>query len=139
VQVVLNPLRKYVSGRLASDDIAQDCLNIRSYIDTARKHGKNAMKILHDPCSASLGDRRHRRSPHHHQPKPRYSSPRVNGMNAYLSERTGRFRFLIRDRDSKFTAIFDGILAGNGTRVIKTPVRRRARWPRKPEAETSVA
>jgi hypothetical protein len=37
-----------ISGRLASNDITQDRLDIRSYIDTARKHGKNAMDVLHD-------------------------------------------------------------------------------------------
>jgi putative transposase len=40
-----------------------------------------------------------------------------------LGERAARFRFLICDRDSKFTAAFDQMLAGNGARVIKTPVR----------------
>ena len=36
-----------ISGRLTSDDITQDRLDIRSYIDTARKHGHNAMTVLH--------------------------------------------------------------------------------------------
>jgi len=38
-------------------------------------------------------------------------------------ERAGRFKFLIRDRDSKFTPVFDDVLAGNGVRIVKTPVR----------------
>jgi transposase len=37
-----------ISGRLASDDVTQDRLDIRSYIDTARKHGKNATDVLYE-------------------------------------------------------------------------------------------
>jgi putative transposase len=40
-----------------------------------------------------------------------------------LGERAAPFRYLIRDRDSKFTAAFDDVLAGTGVRIIKTPVR----------------
>ncbi|WP_394378402.1 transposase [Saccharopolyspora spinosa] len=35
-----------ISGRLTSEDITQDRLNIRSYIDTARKQGVNVMTAL---------------------------------------------------------------------------------------------
>jgi putative transposase len=40
-----------------------------------------------------------------------------------LGNRAAGFVFLIRDRDSKFTAALDDVFAWNGTRIIRTPVR----------------
>ena len=36
-----------ISGRLTSQDTTQDRLDIRSYIDTARKHGQDVLAVLH--------------------------------------------------------------------------------------------
>ncbi|HTQ89188.1 MAG TPA: IS66 family transposase, partial [Streptosporangiaceae bacterium] len=36
-----------ISGRLTSEDATQDRLDIRSYIDTARKHGQDVLTVLH--------------------------------------------------------------------------------------------
>ena len=40
-----------------------------------------------------------------------------------LGDRVTEFRFLIRDRDSKFTATFDAVFSGADIRIVRTPVR----------------
>jgi len=40
-----------------------------------------------------------------------------------LEQRVGQFKFLIRDRDAKFTAAFDTVFTSVGARVVRTPVQ----------------
>jgi transposase InsO family protein len=40
-----------------------------------------------------------------------------------LGDQAAQFRFLTRDRDSTFTAAFDGVFAGADIALIRTPVR----------------
>ena len=47
-----------ISGRLTCEKVTQDRLDIRSYLDTARKQGVNVMTTLRDPICGTPGRRR---------------------------------------------------------------------------------
>jgi putative transposase len=57
------------------------------------------------------------------QPMGAWVAQQARHLLMAVDDRADRFRFLVRDRDTTFTAAFDAVFAAEAIKVLMTPVR----------------
>ena len=54
-------------------------------------------------------------------PDGAWTTQQARNLMIGIADRIGQFRFLIGDRDAKFTGAFDDVFASEGVRIVKIP------------------
>jgi len=81
------------------------------------------LRTLYALVFIELGSRRIFVSPSTAHPDSAWVTQQARNLAMELDDRSTAIRFLIRDRDTKFTRAFDEVVGSAGARVIRTPIQ----------------
>jgi hypothetical protein len=81
------------------------------------------LRTLYVLVFIELGSRRIHLSPSTAHPDSAWVTQQARNLALGLDARTSPVRFLIRDRDAKFSRSFDAVVRSEGARVIVTPIQ----------------